>query len=454
MSSASPDLRDENRDSLVFVFDFDGVVIDSVAALRKAYFQFLESFGSVGSEAEFQRLNGPKLPEIVSLLKRWHGLPPSEEELLTLYTHHIREHYAQVALFDGVRHTLEFLASIGIPTAIATASSRVEVEGLLSQEELLDAFAFIITGDEVETAKPNSDIYLRVKKFFSGSRCIVLEDSENGVKAALGAGLETVFFDPEQIGTSLPVTAILCGFDRFPGLLEEIRADCFTLALCTEAEIRIVPAPAALDGATEARISRIWENECRKRPLTDGEILCYAGHRTNGGMLEVDVFISKYRYFLARFQDQSIPVRVTPLGISGLLLDSEGKTLAARRTEVTEYPGQLELVPSGGMDVTNVILGRADFELQILEELEEETGICGSAVTQVSAFCLIGDAVHGVMDLGCVITLGTKLKNTFPSGENAEYRHFQVLSPEYLTADVGWVPVSGALLRNRPIAAS
>lgn len=454
MSFTSPKVHCGDYDDLVVIFDFDGVLVDSVATLREVYFDFLKSFGRVGSEAEFRRLNGPKLPEIVALLKRWHGLPASREELLAVYEQRIREHYPHVALSDGVRDALGLLDALGIPTALATASSRDEVEKVLSREGLLDAFAFTITGDEVERAKPHSDIYLRVKAFFPERRCIVLEDSENGLKAALGAGLETVFFDPKKIGTALPVLASLYGFGRFPGLLEEICTNCFTLTSCAEAEIRIVPAPWPPDEATEARISQVWEHESHRRKLSDSNILCYAGHRMAYGKLQVDAFISKYRYFLACFEDQSIPMLVSPLGVSGLILDTEGKTLAARRGEVTEYAGLLELVPSGGIDVANVTAGRGDFISQILDELEEEAGIGRLAVNRVSAYCLIRDATHGVVDLGCVIELKASFGDIFSGSEGPEYGHFQVLSPAFPTTGDDWVPGSGALLRNRSVALS
>ena len=443
-----------DREDLVFVFDFDGVIADSIGALRGIYYQFLESFGKVGSEAEFSRLNGPKLTEIVALLKRWHMLPPSEEVLLCQYMQRIHEHYSCTPLVDGVKDALGILAALGIPAAIATASVRKEVMEILAREGLLDAFALIVTGDEVKEAKPSAAIYLQIKTYFPGRRCIVLEDSENGMKAALAAGLESVFFDPNHRGTSLPVTASLYGFCRFPGLLEEVRRDCFTLTSCAAAEVRIVPAPPPPDAATEARVSSIWQKESQRRSLHDSNILCYAAHRMAEGNLYVDAFMSKYRYFLARLQDESISVNVTPLSVSGFILDTEGRTLAARRGAVTEYPGLLELVPSGGIDMANVISGRADFVTQILAELVEETGIPDSAVTLVSPHCLIHDAAHGVVDLGCEIRLGVALKDVLPKRGNAEYQDFLVLSPETLVTDTGWVPVSGVIVRNRLFAIS
>src|SRR5271166_2066937 len=53
--------------------DLDGTLADSLGVLRRVYFCFLREFNQEGSDAEFDRLNGPKLSEIVGALqKKYH----------------------------------------------------------------------------------------------------------------------------------------------------------------------------------------------------------------------------------------------------------------------------------------------------------------------------------------------------------------------------------------------
>ena len=52
------------------IFDLDGTLIDSIPELYSAYKNFLNKFGYIGNKKEFELLNGPKLDEIISLLKK------------------------------------------------------------------------------------------------------------------------------------------------------------------------------------------------------------------------------------------------------------------------------------------------------------------------------------------------------------------------------------------------
>ena len=69
----------------VFAFDMDGVVVDTIASLHRCYLEFLRDYGVNGTREEFDRLNGPKIVEIVRYLKSAHGLEPPEEQLKAEY---------------------------------------------------------------------------------------------------------------------------------------------------------------------------------------------------------------------------------------------------------------------------------------------------------------------------------------------------------------------------------
>jgi phosphoglycolate phosphatase-like HAD superfamily hydrolase len=58
--------------------DLDGTLADSLGVLRRSYFRFLREFNQEGSDAEFDRLNGPKLSEIIGTLQREYHLPRSQ----------------------------------------------------------------------------------------------------------------------------------------------------------------------------------------------------------------------------------------------------------------------------------------------------------------------------------------------------------------------------------------
>ena len=101
-----------------------------------------------------------------------------------------------IPLRPGVRELLEEARAAGVRLAIATTTSPENVSALLSHA-LPDGehwFDVIGAGDVVAAKKPAPDIYEWVlKKLGLGPRdCVAFEDSENGVRSAMGAGLKTI----------------------------------------------------------------------------------------------------------------------------------------------------------------------------------------------------------------------------------------------------------------------
>ena len=102
-----------------------------------------------------------------------------------------------LALRPGVRRLLDDAGREEIPIAIATSSSRRNVEALLGTTlgaDALSRFAAIATSDEVEDKKPSPAVYRYVldRLQLSAGDCVAIEDTRNGNLAALGAGLKTV----------------------------------------------------------------------------------------------------------------------------------------------------------------------------------------------------------------------------------------------------------------------
>jgi len=129
-------------------------------------------------------------------------LPDVAERIAALHKAKTR-HYAQLAaaggipLRPGVARLLDGARSAGLRLAIATTTTPENVSALLVPALGPDAMAWfevIGAGDVVPAKKPAPDIYLWVLERLGlpASACLVFEDSENGLKASLGAGLATV----------------------------------------------------------------------------------------------------------------------------------------------------------------------------------------------------------------------------------------------------------------------
>ncbi len=105
--------------------------------------------------------------------------------------------HGEIPLRPGVRRLLEEARAAGLILAIATTTSLPNVQGLLRHcldSEAESWFDLIAAGDMVPAKKPAPDIYRLVleRLGLAPGECIAFEDSDNGLRSARGAGIETV----------------------------------------------------------------------------------------------------------------------------------------------------------------------------------------------------------------------------------------------------------------------
>ena len=129
--------------------------------------------------------------------------PPDFEALVArLHAEKTRHFTALVAgagipLRPGVRRLLDEARHAGVRLAIATTTTPENVDALLHHALAPDAagwFEVIAAGDVVPAKKPAPDIYVYTLEQLGlpASACVAFEDSENGLRSALGAGVATV----------------------------------------------------------------------------------------------------------------------------------------------------------------------------------------------------------------------------------------------------------------------
>lgn len=141
-------------DCRVVVFDLDGVVIDSRAAMRLA---FVEAYEAIGGERrpapfeEFHSYQGMFFPDIVQMM----GLPAGMYEAFAAAS---SRNLAHVEICPGIPALLDRLQQAGIGRAIATGRSHRRAREVLDHLGLTDIFDPICGSDEVEHGKPSPDL--------------------------------------------------------------------------------------------------------------------------------------------------------------------------------------------------------------------------------------------------------------------------------------------------------
>lgn len=96
------------------------------------------------------------------------------------------------------------------PVGLASSAHRAVIDAALAATGLTETFAVIVSSDEVEHGKPAPDVYLAAaaRLGVAPERCLVVEDSFNGVAAARAAGMTTVLV-PNASVPPAPGTAAL-----------------------------------------------------------------------------------------------------------------------------------------------------------------------------------------------------------------------------------------------------
>jgi HAD superfamily hydrolase (TIGR01509 family) len=176
------------------VFDLDGLLIDSERVWDEARRQFVVERGGRWHDRAQREMMGMSSPEWSRYVHDELGvdLPPlriSEEvvrRLEALYRDHL-------PLMPGAREAVERLAARW-PLAVASSSNRELIDLVLGIGELASHFRATVSSEEVERGKPAPDVYLEAARRLSvtPSRCVAIEDSQNGILSAVAAGMGVI----------------------------------------------------------------------------------------------------------------------------------------------------------------------------------------------------------------------------------------------------------------------
>jgi HAD superfamily hydrolase (TIGR01509 family) len=178
------------------IFDLDGLIVDTETIARAAWKRAAADFGFLLEDDVYQTLIGLTTPDIEVVLGRVFGDGFPAKQAISRAYQYFNEHMDRhgIAVKPGVAELLVLLDTVTFPRALATSSSKEFATRKLIASKLVGKFATIICGDEVKNGKPAPDIFLAAAKLLqvAPEHCLVLEDSDNGVRAAHKAGMTTI----------------------------------------------------------------------------------------------------------------------------------------------------------------------------------------------------------------------------------------------------------------------
>lgn len=185
------------------LFDMDGVVIDTHQAVT-AFWEALARQHGVRLTPDLfdQYIYGS--PALYTLDHVFPQLPADERErvIQNLVDSETTQAYVEVA---GVSALLRALKQRGIPTALVTSGERWKVDEVLRQLGLRGVFTVEVTAGDIRQGKPHPECYLLAaqKLGMKPERCIVFEDSINGMKAGVTAGAFGIGVRPAHLAAAL-----------------------------------------------------------------------------------------------------------------------------------------------------------------------------------------------------------------------------------------------------------
>lgn len=175
------------------IFDMDGVLIDAREWHYKALNRALELFGYTINRYEhlftYDGLSTRKKLEILSVD---HGLPRG----LHAFINKMKQIYTAKYIFNECQpvfqheYALAHLKKDGYKLAVASNSIRRTVELMMERSLLRPYLEFLLSNEDVTNSKPHPEIYtLAIQKLgLRPAECLIIEDNENGKKAALKSG--------------------------------------------------------------------------------------------------------------------------------------------------------------------------------------------------------------------------------------------------------------------------
>lgn len=175
------------------IFDMDGVLIEAKEWHYEALNKALRLFGyEITRQEHLTTYDGLPTKTKLKRLTEEKGLPAS----LHNFINEMKQQYTVSMIFQYCRprfnheYALSKLKSEGYRLAVGSNSVRMTIDLMMQKSALQKYLDFTLSNQDVTKPKPDPEIYLKAieKLGLSPSECLIVEDNQNGIKAALASG--------------------------------------------------------------------------------------------------------------------------------------------------------------------------------------------------------------------------------------------------------------------------
>src|SRR5215211_5551865 len=200
----------------VVIFDLDGVLMDSEQRWNEA-------------KEALEVMMGMSSPEWSAYLRDELGVPMDADAISRDVVRRMEAGYRrELPTLPGADEAVRALAARW-PLGLASSSNREIIDLVLELAPFGDAFRVTVSSEEVERGKPDPDVYLKVARELDvdPSRCVAVEDSSNGLRAAAAARMTAIavpnpHYSPDPDALTLAAATVTVVGEITPALVEQV----------------------------------------------------------------------------------------------------------------------------------------------------------------------------------------------------------------------------------------
>lgn len=177
------------------IFDMDGVIIDSEPLWKKAEINVFKKYGYHFTNEMCEETKGMRVDEVTHYWKEKlnasFNADTLKEDIISSIILLIK---SEGKPLTGLIELLTYLRKVGFKTAIASSSTMQIIEAVVNSLQLNAYFDAIHSAEFEEYGKPHPQVFINTAKMLAVSpyECVVIEDSLNGLIAALAAKMKTI----------------------------------------------------------------------------------------------------------------------------------------------------------------------------------------------------------------------------------------------------------------------
>lgn len=207
------------------IFDMDGVLINSEPFHYQVWKEALKKRGINLDYEIYKPCIGSTVQVLMQILHEHYGVDEKDDSL-SLEVKNLKQEMIEKQgyppLIPYVKDMLERFHEAGYQMAVASSSPQEYIENVTSYWGISPYFQVLVSGEHVEHPKPAPDIFLKTADILGllPEECLVIEDSENGCRAAKAAGMTCMaYYNPDSGKQNLQTASVVVeGFEEIDAI--------------------------------------------------------------------------------------------------------------------------------------------------------------------------------------------------------------------------------------------